>query len=1286
MTFKSRSLSSVSVCALVLSSVLVVPAAAQTVNITVPNSAPNDASLDTQVITGPLSNYSGELEVEVVGGEASGAGATAEVTIRGVRYDITGDNTGNISVDVSGGSADSSTSANSGATAAITIDGVEGTLEKDNLGAISVKGTSQNAVTSGSGKASVKVNVKAIDDRLIGDNLGTLSSFAQAGTATALGSGNADASVEGFGTYLSIKSDNVGTIKAEGYAGTAKTGTGIAYADADITGIDEDLEGENKGLIDIISKGGQATSESAGNVDVYALAIGVKGYADANSGSILVLADNSNASAITASGEAKAAADAYGLYGDLQTSNTGLIDVVARAGQSKTDGSATANSKALAVGVNGFVDANNGSILVDADNRTATATSAGGEANAAADAFGVQGNLQAENTGRISVYSSAGQSETVGNGTANSATLAAGVKGYIDANSGLIFVRAAGEGAKATSENGYANASAIASGTKANLNGDNSGEVDVIARAGTASGLRANANATAFGVENTLQGNNSGVIRIEALAGTAESDGTTGDGADAIASAVGVNNYIRGSNSGIVYARGVAGKATAEGALSAEATANVYAVNNGVEGENSGSLIALGYGGTAEAKGSGNASSYTRVMGLFGRLEGSNTGTVFAETRGGTAIAHGSGSASASAEAIGVYLGIRDTGAGEQPDNLGVVRALGTGGTASSVGGPAYGYADVTGLDGSLGGENKGLIEAQAVGKSAKTQVNKTANAEGLAVGIKGDAEANSGTIFVRATGGKAESGDAAQANGGARAFGIGYVDGSTRYGIEGDFTNSNLIDVKAVAGTANGVQDKAIAYGVVLKDDATLDNSGLILASATGNAGSEAYQVHAGSNALTVISYGILFQDDMEENFSGTIQADDPANVTFNSATLHVHHSNSTKVNEAYVVPDLVAGKDVQQFTTLNTDGIVGYGWGAEIVESSWNTKDQQIIFRYAPKVSSPQLVAQQQRGVIDATQRVGAQLLNDLMFGQEAAESEGLLLSYDGQPTSDAAKAVADMAGVKQPVEQYGVFYAAPLHLYQNNGFEELGYSAHTTGVLTGYNRVISPELIIGANAFYGHSALEFDGVYDQAKESVDTFGFGVQGAYRMDDVLFSAQSTFYHTSNTYKDSSVQAKESYTSQNLLTRVAAQYIWELGNKTFTPEVGLSHLWHSRGAFSVDNQNAPDVRYDAVSNHQFSVDASLGWTGTYELEEGELKANVRAGLRQILGDGGFEDILRSGANGVAYATNDVDQTLARVSASLDYTKGNFGASVGVLGEYGENTTDTAFFGRMSYKF
>ncbi|WP_143508355.1 autotransporter domain-containing protein [Pseudovibrio brasiliensis] len=1186
------------------------PSAAQTVNIIVPNSAPNDASLDTQVITGPITEHSDDLQITVTGGNALGSNATAEIIIRGIKDEIKQDNSGSIRVEVSGGTAGSTASSGTNATADVTIDGIEGTIERDNVGSITAKGVSKTAITSGSGHASVKVNVKAVDDRILGDNLGHLSSYAEAGEATALGSGNADASVEGFGTYLDVHGDNVGTIKAEGYAGTAKSGTGFAYADADITGIDNDLEGENKGLIQIIAKGGQ----------------------------------------------------------------------------SRADGTEKADSETLAIGVKGYAEANSGTILVDADNRNATATSTGGAAEAAADAYGIHEDLRGSNTGRIDVISSAGQSETVGNGTANSATLAAGVKGYIGANSGLVFVRAAGQDAKATSENGTADASAIASGTKSNLNADNTGEIDVLARAGTASGLQANANATAFGVENTLQGNNSGAIHVEAFAGTAGSDGTIGSGADAIAIAVGVNNYIRGSNSGTVYARGVAGTATTDGALSAEAITNVYAVNNGVEGDNTGSLIAIGYGGKAEAEGSGNASSYTRVMGLFGRLEGSNTGTVFAETRGGIATAHGSGSASASAEAIGVYLGIRDTGASEQPDNLGVVRAIGIGGTASSVGGPAYGYADVTGLDGALGGENKGLIEVQAVGTSATTQANLTAKAEGLAVGIKGDAEANSGTIFVRATGGEAKSGDAAQANGGARAFGIGYVEGTTRYGIEGDFTNSSLIDVKAVAGTANGVQDKAIAYGVVLNGAATLDNSGLILASATGGAGSEAYQVHAGANALTVTSYGILFGDDMEENFSGTIQADGPANVTFDSATLHVHHSNTTKVNEAYELPDLVAGKDVQQFTTLNTDGIVGYGWGAEIVESSWNTKDQQIIFRYAPKVSSPQLVAQQQRGVIDATQRVGARLLSDLMLGQEAAESEGLLLSYDGQPTSDAAKAVADMADVKQPVDQYGVFYAAPLHLYQSNGFEELGYSAHTTGVLTGYNRVISPELIIGANAFYGHSSLEFDGVYDQAKESVDTYGFGVQGAYRMDDVLFSTQSTFYHTSNTYKDSSVQAKESYTSQNLLTRVAAKYIWEHGINTFTPEVGLSHLWHSRGAFSVDNQNAPDVRYDAVNNHQFSVDASLGWTGTYELEEGELKANARAGLRQILGDGGFEDILRSGANGVAYVTNDSDQTLARVSASLDYTKGNFGASVGVLGEYGENTRDTAFFGRVSYKF
>ncbi|KZK98689.1 MULTISPECIES: autotransporter outer membrane beta-barrel domain-containing protein [unclassified Pseudovibrio] len=1286
MTYKSRSLSSVSIFALVSNIVIAAPLMAQTVHITAPQTAPNDAALDMQVITGPIAEYSGQLQVSVTGGEAIGNDASAEITIRGIKGDIAQNNSGEIAVEVSGGLADSSANPNSGANAAITIDGVEGTLEIDNIGTISVKGTSQSATTSGTGKASVKVNVKAIDGRLMGDNLGTLSSYAQAGSATANGSGKADASVEGFGTYLDVEGDNIGTIKVEGHAGIAVSASGAADADADITGIDNDLEGANKGLISILAKGGQATSEGAGDVDAYALAIGVKGDAEANSGTILVDADNRNATAISAGGTAKAAADAYGIHGDLRGSNTGQIDVTSRAGRSETTGSATSNSQSLAVGVKGHVEGNSGFILVDADNRYTKATAADGEAITAADAYGIQGDLQVGNTGRISVISSAGQSETTGSAAANSKTLAVGVSGNIKANSGLILVNAAGGDAKATSENGNADASAQASGTKFNLNDDNSGEINIRARAGTASGLIANANAFAFGLENRLEGDNSGVIRVEAFAGTAISDGTTGDGADAIAIAVGVNDYINGSNSGDVIAFGQGGTATANGATSAEAGANVYANNNGLTKDNSGLIRAEGIGGTAKAVGTGHASVTTRVMGIFGALGGTNKGRIFALTDGGTATATGSGNASASAEAIGVYNGIRNTDPNVTTDNLGVVVARATGGAASSVGGNAYGYADVSGLDGSLGGENKGWIEALAQGKTATTGGDKTANAEGLAVGIKGDAEANSGTIFVRAFGGTAQSLNAVKANGAARAFGIGYVNGTTRYGVEGEFTNTNLIEVSATAGTANGTQDKALAYGVVLNGATTLNNSGLIVATATGGAGSEAYQVHAGSNALTVNSYGILFRDDLDENFSGTIQADDPNNVTFNNATLHVHFSNSTKIDVAYEIPDLVAGQDVQQFTQLDGSGVVGHGWSAEAVESSWGTTNQEVIFRYAPEVSSPQLVAQQQRGVIDATQRIGEGLLTDLMLKGDSASGEGLLLAYDDKPASDAENAVADMVSQPHLAEQYGVFYAAPLHLYQQNLDGDLGYSASTTGVVTGYNRVVSPDLIVGANVFYGHSALDFNGIYDQAKEMVDTYGFGVQGAYRKDAVLLTGQSTFYHTSNTYKDGSAQASETYDSQNLLTRVAAKYIWEYGNNTFTPEVGLSHLWHSRGAFGVDNQGVPDVSYDAINNHQFSVDASLGWAGTYQVQEGELKANLRAGLRQILGDGGFKDVLRSGANGKASVTSDIDQTLARASASLEYSKGNFGASVGVLGEYGENTRNTAFFGRVSYKF
>ena len=98
------------------------------------------------------------------------------------------------------------------------------------------------------------------------------------------------------------------------------------------------------------------------------------------------------------------------------------------------------------------------------------------------------------------------------------------------------------------------------------------------------------------------------------------------------------------------------------------------------------------------------------------------------------------------------------------------------------------------------------------------------------------------------------------------------------------------------------------------------------------------------------------------------------------------------------------------------------------------------------------------------------------------------------------------------------------------------------------------------------------------------------------------------------------------------------------------------------------------------------MDLSLAWRQSFEIQGANVEAVIKPGVRQVLGNGGLSDTLRSGANGVGKVINDIDRTVFRAQASLQATKGYFGASLGLMGEYGKTSQAIAVYGEVNYRF
>lgn len=1151
-------------------------------------------------------------------------------------------------------------------------------------------------------------------------------------------------------------SRNSGDISVVAAAGDTDDTNGNIHASAKAYGIfleaynaDDPIYGaisENHGNIEITVNGAELAgssdiNEENGRVD----AIGVLANVGTNTGDIKVAATGSS---IEGASKADLIVEAYGIRGNVAT-NSGTVWVKAVAG---TNDGGTVSSYVQTSGLRGTVGTNNGDVTVHgassadyvhaygidtykgdltANSGSINVTGISGTDHVQASGIDIYEGDIGTNSGAIEVY---GQSE-------QRYVQATGIdifQGSIDTNSGKISARGFSKESyvqstgidltdgnlttntgdiyvKAVSEQDYTRAKGI-DGPLDNNHGaitsisiaqadysraygiydfdggstpsdltENTGIIEVLAESGdiVEADRDINSTAEAYGIQLTafnsddpIRGTiakNTGDITVFANGGLVTGTSNTHN-ADATVQAYGVQANIT-ENTGHIYVE--ANGTSANNLSNGDLLTRAYGIDGDVE-VNSGNITVFARAGTSDT---GTVNTGTYAYGINGAT-GINEGQIHVESH---------------SEDFVYATGLNDVVSLENREKV----------TALATSKDDFVYA--TGIAGDAGAEvtkNSHQVHAKAESESRFS----------YAYGIRADVGENSGDIIAQAISGTSASSTPAEyvyaysVSGGLesnsaiiKADATSYGDQATAYGVaqaSGTLTNTGVISAMAQSISHGGDNDTANAYGIYLKNDLALDSQGLILASASGDTDSKAYQVYTDGFDLSIENYGMLLGSDLQlTDYEGTIQSDTGNNVTFDNADLYVYVDPVNLREGEYTLPSLVENKTLTegQFEDFaNIDVLrsqLGTDWTVGFVEQTGTAGEQKIIFNYAPESSAALVSAAATRQMALNLQNLVDGQLDNLWLNSlsSSINSEQSLNSYAPvAPKSEGLAAINKAA----PSGMYGDGFEQTTQVYmqgvlsqQAANYDPVGYNVYSQGLLVGLNSTITENILVGASGYYGQGKLDFTGNgFESGSEDIKNYAAGVQASYQYGSALLGLSSLYTHSENDFANATSTGSRtgSFTTDTLTTRLALKYKSELTGNRFTPEVALTHVWFKQDDFTTSGTSHLDTRYSNLNENDLYLSANLGWNRDFNLGEWVVQPNAKLGVLHALTSNEVAGEVYQAA-AVEELVFGADRTYLNTSAGLTLTSGNFSASLNYAGSFSKNTSRNTVQGRFSLR-
>ena len=488
-----------------------------------------------------------------------------------------------------------------------------------------------------------------------------------------------------------------------------------------------------------------------------------------------------------------------------------------------------------------------------------------------------------------------------------------------------------------------------------------------------------------------------------------------------------------------------------------------------------------------------------------------------------------------------------------------------------------------------------------------------------------------------------------------------------------GDITNTGAITVTATDGLAG-----TYAYGIYLSGSSTLDSQGLINVLAADGA----YQVYADGGNVSITGYAMEFggtQGDLNTTYTSCMGTVNSGTISFNNATLYVHTANDFVDGSTYDIPTLVEGAGISdQFTTAST-ATTSPDYSA-ILTSGGGSTHQKITINYDPQASTPQQATAVKQQIVAKSVNIVKQNLLTSLLNQTGPEHSNAVASTNpsmGLLTKEQTEA-----------NERSVFLL-PYYSHASEKSDPMGYDADIYGFSGGVNYRLDEMSIVGFHGGYGYANVDYTGNgYDQRNEKLDVYSAGLHGICRTnDDWVLSGTSTFFYSSNDYHDHTSTNRETadYETLGIETNLSLGYLFKTDCGLIVPEIGLTHLWQHRGAYTTDNLDNADVTHGQMDDNEVYAKLGVTWYGDYHYDQWQLIPSLGIGLEQTLTDGEISNTMTAGT-AVETVSDEQDRTAAKLTAGLEFIRNNTSLLAGYSGSYSSNFSESSFYLRLKHDF
>lgn len=466
-----------------------------------------------------------------------------------------------------------------------------------------------------------------------------------------------------------------------------------------------------------------------------------------------------------------------------------------------------------------------------------------------------------------------------------------------------------------------------------------------------------------------------------------------------------------------------------------------------------------------------------------------------------------------------------------------------------------------------------------------------------------------------------------------------------------------------------------ANAYGIhVVNGSATINSSGKIYTSATGNGNQQAYEVMADGSVVNIDSYMLSLGSETPWAVSngGSIVLGDGSKGG-ELLIMAGKKEDGFEYGKAYALDALAYDTTNNQVATVggSVDSLRGPTQDFKVIHTTSGNNDLgSAALVYAPDVSHAGVSAIAQRSSMTQASNIISSRLNEQLI----------------------------RGGCNEKLNADNCVFITPYAGDYRRDQVSSGYSGHRYGVLLGQDHQFD-NFQLGWHTGYENAKTDFNGTSKGRSEDINTFMLGMQGGMTFEnDVFATATTTWFRSKTDYSDDNTyygigSQKADYTSNGIYTDISAGKSWDINrNYKVTPMFGINHIWQQRDGYTVSSNNADydliDTHYKNYSGQAIMANAKVRIDGRYPLTSNTLlKPFVSVGLQQTLyGDKIKIDQYVVNADSVKVSTKDKSTQGAFDLGMALVSDNGFTSDLRVSSTMNPDRTDYTGWANIAYSF